>query len=1125
MSLHDHVDSGREDVPQPTAASVAAPPDPHWYKDAVIYQTHVKAFFDANGDGVGDFEGMIAKLDYIQELGVSTIWLLPFYPSPLRDDGYDIADYRDVHPGYGTLKDVRRLIHEAHRRGLRVITELVINHTSDQHPWFQRARRARPGSTKRNYYVWSDTDKKYQDTRIIFLDTEKSNWTWDPEAQAYFWHRFYSHQPDLNFDNPAVMTQVLNALHYWLEMGVDGLRLDAIPYLVEREGTNCENLPETHAVLKRIRAEIDTHFADRMLLAEANQWPEDTYPYFGNGDECHMAFHFPLMPRMYMAIAQEDRNPITDIMRQTPEIPESCQWAIFLRNHDELTLEMVTQNEREYLWNTYAADRRMRINLGIRRRLAPLLENDRRKIELMNALLLSMPGTPVIYYGDEIGMGDNIYLGDRDGVRTPMQWSPDRNGGFSRANPQQLYAPPIQDPIFGFQAVNVEAQQQSPGSLLNWMKRLIAVRRGRRTFGRGTLTFLYPRNRKVLAYLREFEGETILCIYNLSRNAQACDLELGSYRDRVPVELLGRTAFPPVGDPAYRLTLPGYGFYWLALAASGELAGWHQPTTEPLPEFITIVLDGSWRAISESRGGRDLARQVLPEYLPKQSWFKDPAVEGVRLARAGEVRGRQGNYLLTELMVEPDGTTQQCFFLPFAAAWGEENLAPGGPLSPYTLARIRRGPKVGALFDATHADDFALALVRMMRHESSFVTGDFALRCHSGGHRTELELPADAPVRRIGAEQSNSLLVVGESVLLKIYRRLEPGPHPELELGRFLTDVAGFAHSPRLLGSIEDLAPDGVPTVFAAAFDFVSNQGDGWQFTLDHLDRVLEQIRLVPEGSRPADAELHELYLAVARLVGRRTAELHQALAQAGDDPALAAETYGATELEAQLEATRTKMAQGITALERLRPSAGESLTEEIDEVLDSRAELERILANVPMLPPGLVKTRRHGDYRLAQVLVAKGDVMLVDFEGEARQPLVQRRAKGLVLWDVADMLRSFDHAAWTSVFRFTEADPVAFDQLLAPALAWRDASRAAFMEEYRVAMAGCPSWPGEPAAERLLRLCLVARLFEEVVREAGRRPAMLRVPLHGLRELARPSAASRGEVDENGQATASPAS
>ncbi len=1091
--------------PQVPAAAAEAPAraDPQWYKDAVIYQTHVKAFHDANGDGIGDLEGLIAKLDYIRDLGVSVIWLLPFYPSPLRDDGYDIADYRTIHPSYGTLKDARRLIHEAHRRGLRVITELVINHTSDQHPWFQRARRARPGSTKRNYYVWSDTDKKYQDTRIIFIDTEKSNWTWDAEAQAYFWHRFYSHQPDLNFDNPAVMQQVLALLHYWLEMGVDGLRLDAIPYLVEREGTNCENLPETHTVLKRIRAEMDAHYGDRLLLAEANQWPEDTYPYFGDGDECHMAFHFPLMPRMYMAIAQEDRNPITDIMRQTPEIPDSCQWAIFLRNHDELTLEMVTQNEREYLWNTYAADRRMRINLGIRRRLAPLMDNDRRKIELMNALLLSMPGTPVIYYGDEIGMGDNIYLGDRDGVRTPMQWSPDRNGGFSRANPQQLYAPPIQDPIYGYNAVNVEAQQQSPGSLLNWMKRLITVRRGRRTFGRGTLTFLYPRNRKILAYLREYEDETILCVYNLSRNAQACDLELAAYRERVPVELLGRTVFPPLSEPTYRLTLPGFGFYWLALAQPGELASWHQPTPEPLPEFITIVLGGSWRAISESRGGLELARQVLPAYLPKQSWFKDPAVDGVRLARAGEIKGAERTYLLAELAVAPE-SGRQCFFLPFAVAWGEENLAPGAALLPYTLARVRRGSQVGALYDATYADDFARSLVGLMHAGSEVATGDLVLRASAGRHRDELAMPPEASVRRIGAELSNSLLVLDERVLLKVYRRLEAGQHPELELGHYLTDVVGFAHTPRFLGAIEHIGGDGSPTAYAAAFEFVSNQGDGWQFTLDHLDRVLEQVRHMPEAARPPAAELHGLYLAVARLIGRRTAELHQALAQGGDDPAIAAEPYRQAELAADLDRTRGAMAEAWLALERLRPAVAEAAAAEIDAVLATRDAYAALLASPPEVPEGLLCTRLHGDFRLGQILVAKGDVMLVDLEGEARRPLAERRSKTLPLSDLAGMLHSFDQAAWTSVYRFAEAeaDPVAFDQLQTPALAWRDLARAAFMAEYRMAIGACPSWPGDAAADAILRLMLAERLFRDVAREAVQRPGRIGAPLRDLRDL-----------------------
>src|SRR5476651_133541 len=527
--------------------------DPLWYKDAVIYQVHVKSFFDSNNDGIGDFPGLIAKLDYIADLGVNTIWLLPFYPSPRRDDGYDIAEYRGVHSDYGTLADAKRFIAEAHQRGLRVITELVINHTSDQHPWFQRARKAKPGSAARDFYVWSDSDQKYDGTRIIFLDTEKSNWTWDPVAGQYFWHRFYSHQPDLNFDNPAVMKAVLEVMRYWLDMGIDGLRLDAIPYLIERDGTNNENLPETHDVLKQIRAEIDADYPDRMLLAEANQWPEDTPLYFGdtdakglNGDDCHIAFHFPLMPRMYMALAQEDRFPITDILRQTPEIPANCQWAVFLRNHDELTLEMVTDKERDYLWNYYAADRRARINLGIRRRLAPLMERDRRRIELLNSLLLSMPGTPTLYYGDEIGMGDNIYLGDRDGVRTPMQWSLDRNGGFSRADPAKLFLPAIQDPVYGFSAVNVEAQLASPSSLLTWMRRIIAVRRLHVSFGRGSLRFLYPSNRKVLVYLREFQDEKILCVANVSRAPQAVELDLAEFKDAVPVELTAGSLFPAI---------------------------------------------------------------------------------------------------------------------------------------------------------------------------------------------------------------------------------------------------------------------------------------------------------------------------------------------------------------------------------------------------------------------------------------------------------------------------------------------------------------------------------------------------------------------------------------------------
>jgi maltose alpha-D-glucosyltransferase/alpha-amylase len=539
--------------------------DPLWYKDAIIYQLHVKSFCDGNGDGIGDFQGLLRRLDYIEALGVTCLWLLPFFASPLRDDGYDVADYRQIHPDYGTLEDFQTFLQAAHQRGMQVIVELALNHTSDRHAWFQRARLAPPGTRERDYYVWSDTDQKYAQARIIFLDTEKSNWSWDAEARAYYWHRFFSHQPDLNYDNPVVLQEILGALDFWLSMGVDGLRLDAVPYLVEREGTSCENLPETHAVIRAIRRHIDVHYASRMLLAEANQWPADVRQYFGEGDECHMAYHFPLMPRLFMAIHQEDRFPITDVLARTPPIPDACQWALFLRNHDELTLEMVTEEERDYMYLAYTADPEARLNLGIRRRLAPLLGNDRRRIELMTALLFSLPGTPIIYYGDEIGMGDNIQLGDRHGVRTPMQWSADRNAGFSPAKPERLYSPVVADPVYSYQAVNVAAQQDDPASLLHWMRNMVGLRKLFHVFGRGSLEFLEPENRKVVAHLRQYQDDLILCVANLSRFAQPVALELSRLAGLTPVEMLGYTAFPPIDHEPYRLTLGAYGYYWFEL--------------------------------------------------------------------------------------------------------------------------------------------------------------------------------------------------------------------------------------------------------------------------------------------------------------------------------------------------------------------------------------------------------------------------------------------------------------------------------------------------------------------------------------------------------------------------------
>ncbi len=543
--------------------------DPLWFKDAVIYETHVRSFYDSNGDGVGDLRGLVEKLDYLQELGITCLWLLPLFPSPQKDDGYDIADYRNIHPDYGTVEDFRQLVAAAHARRIQVLIELVVNHTSDQHPWFQAARRAPPGSPERGYYVWSDSDQRYRDARIIFTDTEKSNWSWDPEAKQYYWHRFFSHQPDLNFDNPAVLQEVLGALHFWGEIGVDGFRLDAVPYLVERDGTSCENLPETHGIIRQVRAYIDEHFPGRMLLAEANQWPADVRPYFGEGDECHMAFHFPLMPRIFMALRLEDAEPIIEIMRMTPPIPDTCQWGLFLRNHDELTLEMVTADERDYMYLAYSQDPRMKLNVGIRRRLAPLVDNSRRRIELLNSLLFSLPGTPIVYYGDEIGMGDNIYLHDRNGVRTPMQWSSDRNAGFSKADPARLYTAPVSDPVYGFQSVNVEAQLRDSSSLLHWMRNTIALRKIFRAFGRGTMEFLPVKSRKVLAYVRRYDEDVLLCVANVSRFAQPGELDLSAFEGYVPVEMLGYTEFPRIGKQPYFITLAPYGFYWFELRKPG----------------------------------------------------------------------------------------------------------------------------------------------------------------------------------------------------------------------------------------------------------------------------------------------------------------------------------------------------------------------------------------------------------------------------------------------------------------------------------------------------------------------------------------------------------------------------
>ncbi len=1077
------------------------PEDPLWYKDAIIYQLHLKSFFDADNDGIGDFKGLIEKLDYIAELGVTAIWMLPFYPSPRRDDGYDIADYRGVHPDYGTLADVRRFIEAAHERDIRVITELVINHTSDQHPWFQRARLAPPGSPEREFYVWSDDDDKYAGTRVIFLDTEKSNWTWDDEAKAYFWHRFYSHQPDLNFDNPAVLDEVLSVMRFWLDMGIDGLRLDAVPYLVEREGTNNENLSETHDILKLIRAEMDRHAPGRMLLAEANQWPEDAQQYFGDGDECHMSFHFPLMPRMYMAIAREDRFPITDIMRQTPAIPPNCQWAVFLRNHDELTLEMVTSAERDYLWETYASDRRARINLGIRRRLAPLLERDRRRIELMNGLLLSMPGTPVIYYGDELGMGDNIHLGDRDGVRTPMQWSVDRNGGFSRADPAALVLPPIMDPIYGFPAVNVESQARDQHSLLNWMRTMLAVRRQHRAFGRGTQRFLYPGNRRILAYLREHSDEqgeeVLLCVSNLSRTAQAVELDLSAFSGRTPIDIVGGNAFPPIGQLSYLLTLPAYAFYWFSLVPESAMPSRGGQVPQPLPEYATIVLRHDISEVLQPTGRAILEREVLPAYLQKRRWFasKGEKLSGVRLSYAVKLGEGLRACLLTEVEAEI-GDRVESYTLPLGICRDDHT---SGPLTQQlAVTRVRRAAEVGYLTDGFALDAFTKNVIDAMRAERKLPFAGGQIAFSKTSLLDELGLPDTLEIRRLSAEQSNSSLIVDDKLVLKIVRKVLAGRHPEAEMTGFLT-ARGFANIAPLLGETVRLDDEGVQHTVMLAQGFVRNQGDAWEWTLDYLKRVSADISGSDDASGFEDALSG--YLSLAGAIGKRLAEMHEVLARETEEPAFKPEPADSAAVDAWAEGVVEQIDLAVQACQRVTDWPDEATRVLSTEFIGGADALRHAARRLSAAAAGLAtQTRVHGDFHLGQVLVTSGDATLIDFEGEPAKTMAQRRAKSSPLRDVAGLLRSFDYAAASALAGRVPVSGQAVERQVNLVELFRQTAGRAFLEAYRSVLHAAPKpWVEKQAEQSLLDLFLLEKAAYEVRYEAANRPAWIGIPLAGL--------------------------
>jgi len=1104
----------RTPVPETPAPPPAPAParDNLWYRDAIIYECHVRAFHDSNDDGIGDFPGLTSKLEYIHSLGVNTIWLLPFYPSPGKDDGYDIANFRDIHPQYGTRADFKLFIQEAHRLGLRIITELVINHSSDQHPWFQAARRAPAGSRKRDYYVWSDTTDRYAGTRVIFTDTESSNWAWDPLAKSYYWHRFFSHQPDLNFDNPHVERAVTRLMKFWLDQGVDGLRLDAIPYLVEREGTSNENLRETHQVIQRIRKVIDERYADRMLLAEANQWPEDVRDYFGSGDECHMAFHFPLMPRMYMAIAQEDRYPITEIIDQTPDIPPSCQWAIFLRNHDELTLEMVTSQERDYMYKMYAMDPRARLNLGIRRRLAPLLENDIDRIKLMNGLLLSMPGSPIIYYGDEIGMGDNIYLGDRNGVRTPMQWSPDRNAGFSRADPQQLYLPPIMDPVYGFQAVNVEAQTRDRSSLLNWMKRMLQVRKSSQAFGRGAMRFIRPGNRKVLAYVRELEDDTILCVVNLARSAQPVELNLAEFKGLVPIELTGRTPFPPIGELPYLLTLPSYAFYWFRLSREAQAPAWH---AERLPRDdapVLVLIDrwnsffpdhvALWRSGLAARLRSQLEERVVPHYIATQRWYaaKGVGIVRTRLADQAIWATDAGEWLVALFEVE-NASESARYFMPLTLVFQDRDEGRWARLQAAAIARVRQQARTGVLADAFTDEAFCRALVEQIGAAGELALAHGRLRFSATAAYAELrgDPRADLALSVPLAQSSNTALRLGERLFLKAFRRVQPGLNPELEVGRFLTEVAHFHNIVPLAGAVEYLGNDGSIATLALLQGFVANQGDGWDLTLNYLARFLEERRTAAR----APPDVHGAYLALVHTLGQRTAELHHALATPTSDSAFAAEPITPEDLS--LWRSRVRQ-DALTVFELLARSAELPEAARDDaRLLEAHREvlLERVAALAPRVPRA-VKIRVHGDFHLGQVLVQRNDFIIADLEGEPSRPLTARREKSSPVRDVAGMLRSFAYARHVALRRCSlqsNEDCTPLDSQLA---AWERQVRGALLKSYDRSARSGKLYANFDEVLPLLEMFELEKMLYELRYELRNRPDWVHIPLSGLLALVR---------------------
>ncbi len=1082
----------------------------HWYKDAIIYELHIKAFRDSNRDGIGDFKGLIEQLDYLQELGVTAIWVLPFYPSPLKDDGYDIADYYKINSKYGTLEQFREFLQEAHKRNLKVVTELVINHTSDQHPWFQRARTAPKGSPERNFYVWTDDPHQYRDVRIIFQDFETSNWTWDPVAQQYYWHRFFHHQPDLNYDSLEVQEEIFRIIDFWSEMGVDGFRLDAVPYLYEREGTNGENLPETHAFLKKLRAHIDEKFPGVAFLAEANMWPEDSASYFGNGDECHMNYHFPVMPRMFMSLQQEDRYPITDIFDQTPAIPDTCQWAIFLRNHDELTLEMVTDEERDFMYKVYAKDPKARINLGIRHRLAPLMDNNRNKIELMNSLLFSLPGTPVIYYGDEIGMGDNFYLGDRDGVRTPMQWSPDRNAGFSEANPQQLYLPVILDPEYHYEAVNVETQRRNTSSLFWFMKRMINMRKNYKAFSRGDMKFLQLENPKILAFTRTYQEETLLIVCNLSKYAQPAEIDLRQYRGYVPVEMFSRNSFPMIRDDSpYFFTLAPHSFQWYSLQKV-------RYKKDDVNEMPSLEID-QWEDLVKPEMKAVLENKVLPDFLPKRKWYqgRDRKVFHMIIQNdvALPVEGRPVFLMLVDVAYESGLPETYQLAMTFLEHESSQKLALSCPEA--IIAHIKIGGRDYMLCDAFYVAEMQQFLIRKMASGEEINSGEDTILFRSKEQVSEYVNNNQVLAKMHTGDEFNTSVTFDNRFFLKMYRKVDPIINPDVELSTYLSEKAAYPHVPAFLGNIEWTTHRG-PVYMGMLQVMIENHGDGRSFMMERLNNFAERILarnresfdphdlkgslLEPAAFEDLSPDMQGLLgsrtAELATLIGTRTAELHLVLSSA-IEPDFKPEEYSLHYQRSLYSTMQSLVRESFDGLSRRFDELSEEGKIEAKALLGQRDALLQKLKNIYATKLDILKTRTHGTYSLKKLLLTGKDIVIQDFGGKPFRSFSTRRIKRSPIRDVAEMITSFHYTAYETFFDNDHIPRNELTHLLPFAGQWAHYMSGFFMKAYLDQVKGSALIPGEQQhMETVLHSFLLEKSLAHLNNELHARPQFAIVPL-----------------------------